>query len=64
MAMTEKETEAKQALIDVLHKNEAKIGRDSEHVLRYKCDDVLVVLEPEGEKLKVKACVEEAPATE
>lgn len=48
------EIEAKQRLIDVLHTHEKEIGRDGEHVLRYKHEDLTVELMPEGEKLRVR----------
>lgn len=45
---TRLEVEAKQRLIDVLHTHEDAIGRDGEHVLRYKHEDLMVELMPEG----------------
>jgi hypothetical protein len=48
------EVEAKQRLIDVLRTHEDAIGRDGEHVLRYKHEDLTVELMPEGEKLRVR----------
>lgn len=52
--LTQLEIEAKQRLIDVLHTHEKEIGRDGEHVLRYKHEDLMVELRPEGEKLRVR----------
>jgi hypothetical protein len=52
--LTKLEVEAKQRLIDVLHTHEKAIGRDGEHVLRYKHEDLMVELMPEGEKLRVR----------
>jgi hypothetical protein len=52
--LTRLEVEAKQRLIDVLHTHEKEIGRDGEHVLRYKHEDLLCELMPEGEKLRVR----------
>jgi hypothetical protein len=52
--LTRLEVEAKQRLIDVLHLHEKEIGRDGEHVLRYKHEDLSIELMPEGEKLRVR----------
>lgn len=57
---TPKEIAAKQKLIGLLHKHEAKIGRDEAGVLRYEFDDTVIELKPGEETLKVKA----APAPE
>jgi hypothetical protein len=52
---TPKEVAAKTDLIDVLHKNADKIGRDPEGVLRYEYEDLIVELKPGKETLKVRA---------
>lgn len=54
MAMTKKEVQAKQTLIDLLHKNAEKIGADDEGVMCYEYDDVVVELKPGKEQLKVR----------
>lgn len=55
MSLTEKEVEAKERVIDLMHKNEAKIGRAPDGSMKYRYEDTLVELMPEGEKLRVKA---------
>jgi hypothetical protein len=54
MELTKLEVAAKQRLIDALHSHEEEIGRDGEHVLRYRHEDISCELMPEGEKLKVR----------
>ncbi len=53
--MTPKEIAAKQKLISALHDNVDKIGRDKDGVLTYRFDDMVIVLKPGKESLKVKA---------
>jgi hypothetical protein len=57
---TPREIAAKQKLIDLLHKNEDKIGRDDNGTLRYEFDETLIELKRGEETLKVKA----APAAD
>lgn len=59
MQLTKLEVEAKQRLIDILHEHEKEIGRDGEHVLRYRHEDVTCELMPEGEKLRVRKGAED-----
>lgn len=54
MGLTKKEVQAKQTLIDLLHKNSEKIGADEEGIMRYEYDDVVVELSPGKETLKVR----------
>jgi hypothetical protein len=54
MGLTKKEVQAKQNLIDLLHKNAEKIGADDEGIMRYEYDDVVVELKPGKEQLKVR----------
>lgn len=60
MAMTKKEVQAKQNLIDLLHKNADKIGADDEGIMRYEYDDVVVELSPGKEQLKVRTATNPA----
>lgn len=55
--LTTKEVSAKRDLIDVLHANEEKIGRDSTGVLTYRYDDedLVVRLSPGDEHLTVRS---------
>lgn len=57
---TVKEVEAKKELMDLLKANEKKIGRDAEFVLRYEYDDLLVMLLPGEDKLKVRKASDES----
>jgi hypothetical protein len=54
MALTKKEVQAKNELIDILHKNAESIGADDEGIMRYEYDDVVVELAPGKEQLKVR----------
>lgn len=54
MGLTKKEVQAKAELIDILHKNSESIGADSEGIMRYEYDDVVVELSPGKEQLKVR----------
>lgn len=54
MQFTKKEVEAKQKLIDLLHKNAEKIGVDEAGVMRYTYDEMVVELTPGKEQLKVR----------
>lgn len=58
MDLTTKEVDAKQKLIDLLHKNEKKIGKGPDGGIRYKYEQVIVMLLPTDEKLTVKAIPE------
>lgn len=51
---TPKEITAKGKLIDALHANADKIGKDDKGVMRYQFGDIVVVLKPGKEILKVK----------
>jgi hypothetical protein len=51
--MTPIEIAAKQKLIEALHRHEAEIGRNSEGQLRYAHNDLVVLLKPGKETLKV-----------
>jgi hypothetical protein len=54
MGLTKKEIQAKQNLIDLLHKNAEKIGINPEGEMLYVYDDVEVTLTPGKEQLKVR----------
>lgn len=58
MDLTDKEVEAKQKLIDLLHKHSKTIGVDGEGVLRYRYDDMVIELSPGKENLKVRTAGE------
>jgi rare lipoprotein A (peptidoglycan hydrolase) len=60
MGLTKKEVQAKQNLIDLLHKNAEKIGADDEGIMRYEYDDVVVELSPGKEQLKVRTAANPA----
>lgn len=53
--MTPREITAKQNLMDVIHKNEDKIGKDTTGRIVYRYDDMVITLTPGKEQLKVKA---------
>lgn len=53
--MTPREITAKQNLMDVIHKNEDKIGRDGTGAIVYRYDDMVITLTPGKETLKVKS---------
>lgn len=57
-AMTPKEVAAKGKLVDAIHENAEKIGRDSDGTIVYRSGDHVVVLKPGKELLSVK----DAPA--
>lgn len=52
--MTAKEVTAKGNLIDLLHANADKIGRDGQGTIRYEHDGRVILLQSKGEKLSVK----------
>lgn len=58
MELTKKEVESKDKLIEVMHENEDKIGKDASGAMRYVFDETEVILRPTGEELKVKAYVD------
>lgn len=60
MGLTKKEVQAKNELIDLLHKNAERIGADSEGIIRYEYDDVVVELSPGKEQLKVRTATNPA----
>jgi rare lipoprotein A (peptidoglycan hydrolase) len=60
MGLTKKEVQAKQNLIDIIHKNAEKIGADNEGIMRYEYDDVVVELSPGKEQLKVRTATNPA----
>lgn len=60
MGLTKKEVQAKNELIDLLHKNAEKIGADGEGIMRYEYDDVVVELSPGKEQLKVRTATNPA----
>jgi hypothetical protein len=60
MGLTKKEVQAKQNLIDIIHKNAEKIGADDEGIMRYEYDDVVVELSPGKEQLKVRTATNPA----
>lgn len=60
MALTKKEIQAKNELIDILHKNATDIGADDEGIMRYEYDDVVVELSPGKEQLKVRTATNPA----
>ena len=53
-AMTPKELAAKSNLTDAMHRHAEELGRDSDGVIRYQYDDLVVELRPGKEVLKVK----------
>lgn len=60
MGLTKKEVQAKQNLIDIIHKNAEKIGADDAGIMRYEYDDVVVELSPGKEQLKVRTATNPA----
>jgi hypothetical protein len=53
-AMTPKEIAAKSELVDALHRHAKEIGKNSDGEIRYMYDNVVVLLKPGKETLKVK----------
>jgi hypothetical protein len=58
--VTEKLTNAKKLLIEVMHKHEAEITKDANGELIYRCGDEVVTVKPGKEDLKVKTAPLEA----
>jgi len=62
--------EGKTPLIDLMHKNADKLSKNGEGELVYNYDDMVIILKPTAEVIKVKhvdpeeVAVEEAPADE
>ena len=54
LAMLKLEIDAKTELIDALHKNVDKIGKDKEGTITYRHDDLVVILKHGKDDLKVK----------
>lgn len=61
---TKREVAAKKKVIDLMHVNEAKLGRDPKGAIHYKMDKLTVDLTPSDEKLKVRLNGEEAEEPE
>jgi len=60
MGLTEKEVQAKQNLIDLIHEHADKLQPNDEGVIYYKYDDVVVELKPGKEQLKVRTATNPA----
>lgn len=54
-AMTPREIAAKTELIDAMHENADKLGRDKSGALTYRHEDMVITLHPGKETLKVKS---------
>lgn len=53
-ALTAKETEAKQSMVALAKAHADKIGKDSNGVLKYKSDHLVLVIAPKDEAVSVK----------
>ena len=56
---TPKEVAAKLKLIEALHRNEAKIGRQPDGALVYRYDEIVITLTSGKDKLKVQDVADE-----